>query len=58
MTWFNTDISRGAAWFDWTDPYDNVVKQARIKDGLLDPRPINKTLTMWMVKFTIETWSA
>jgi hypothetical protein len=31
--WIKDDIFGGTAWFDYTDPIDNVVKQARIVSG-------------------------
>lgn len=59
ITWFNTSIDRGSAWFDWTDPVDSVVKQARIKGGLLEEeKPEDPMLEKWRVKFTLEVWDA
>jgi len=57
MTWFNVAINRGADWFNWLDPYDGVVKPARIVGGALDPKPQIKSLTRWVIAFQIETWS-
>ncbi|MGR6075442.1 hypothetical protein [Achromobacter sp. CSND-B12] len=31
--WLETDLNGGAAWFDWIDPLDGVLKQARIVSG-------------------------
>lgn len=56
MTWFRTDIKRGALWFDWTDPVDGQVKQARIVGGKIDPRPQRKDMSRWHIGLRIETW--
>ena len=56
MNWFKTSINNGADWFDWTDPVDGVIKQARIVDGNIQATPLNKTFRFWDVVFVIETW--
>lgn len=33
--WVKTDLNNGAGWFDYTDPVDGTVKQARIKGGAI-----------------------
>jgi len=58
IAWFNNDIARGAAWFDWPDPIDDSVKQARIVGGVIDEEEPNRTLDVWVLKFSIETWDA
>lgn len=58
ITWFNTGIARGAGWFDWNDPIDDSVKQARIVGGQIEEEQPNKTLDVWQLKFRIETWDA
>ncbi len=59
ITWFNTQINRGADWFDWTDPTSETAVQARIVGGLLEEEvPFEPTLQKWSVKFTIEAWDA
>jgi hypothetical protein len=58
ITWFNTDIARGASWFDWTDPVSDTVKQARIVVGAIEEEQPNKTMDVWILKFRIETWDA
>ena len=37
MVWFDTTIKSGADYFDWVDPFENVQRLARIKDGQLGP---------------------
>lgn len=54
--WFEDGINLGADWFDWTDPYDNTVKQARIKDGIYRLAPQRKMLDRWKISFEIEIW--
>ncbi len=56
--WFRDDINRGAAWFDWVDPYDSVTKQARIKGGRIDAKPRRKAMDLWAVAMVIETWDS
>ncbi len=57
MAWYRTSISHGADWFDWTDPVDGVLKQARIVAGTFQGgTPRDKALRLWDVTFTIETW--
>ncbi len=56
-TFVNVTLGRGAAWFDWTDPYDEVVKLARIVGGKYDLKPQRKSLDRWVASFSIETWS-
>ncbi|MDP1673982.1 MAG: hypothetical protein Q8L65_12845, partial [Burkholderiales bacterium] len=55
-TWFESTINMGADWFDWTDPYDNTVKTARIVGGQIDLQPQRKMLDRWVATFQIETW--
>ena len=61
MTWFRDSISRGADWFDWTDPIDDTLKQARIVKGELEADSFSKSegdLLSWEVKFLLETWDS
>lgn len=55
-TWYHTTINR-VDWFDWTDPVDSVLKQARIVVGSFEGgKPLDKNLRFWDVTFTLETW--
>jgi len=56
ITWFQTDIDYGAMWFDFTDPEDSVVRQARIVNKLDKERPL-VGLGQWRIPVQIETWS-
>ncbi len=57
LTWFNTDLSAGASWFDWTDPADGVTKTARIVGGdLASETPRRKLFDRWEISMMIETW--
>lgn len=56
VTWFRTQISYGADWFDWTDPVDGTVKSARIVNGTYEPTPLRKNLERWVVAMDLETW--
>ena len=60
-TWFRDDIARGADWFDWTDPVDGVIKQARIAGGEYSAVPFTESQggpLLWDVSFQLETWEA
>lgn len=54
--WVKGEAAYGNNWFDWTDPVDGVVKQARIVDGKVEYAPLNKALFKWTAAFTLETW--
>ena len=56
IVWFNGDAGRGALWFFWTDPVDDVSKLSRIVDGLIEEERPNKTMDVWVLKFKLETW--
>ncbi len=58
-TWFRDTVSRGADWFNWTDPQDGTVKLARIENGVYTARafsPSPGAPLSWEVSFRIETW--
>lgn len=50
-------ISKGADWFNWTDPVDGAVKTARISGGTYSARVRTAGLAGWEISFTLETWS-
>jgi hypothetical protein len=56
ITWFQDTIDYGAAWFDFTDPEDSVVRSVRIVSKLDAENPIFGA-GIWRVPVTIETWS-
>lgn len=56
VTWFESTVQAGAAWFDWTDPLDGTVRQARIVGGAIDPQPQRKDQEIWIVAFELEYW--
>lgn len=58
ITWFRTDVAHGADWFDWTDPVDATVKQARLVGGAIEEEVPNKQMDVWVLKFRIETWDS
>jgi hypothetical protein len=59
ITWFNSDLNRGAEWFDWTDPVTDTVRLARIVGGQLnEERPLTPAMTHWEISCTLETWDA
>ena len=54
-TFYRDELNRGADWFDWTDPVDAVVKQARMVNGEFKARPHRGTLAHFYVTFDLET---
>ena len=57
FVWFDTGINGGAGWFDFTDPRDAVVKQARIVEGKISSeKPTNGQLSKWDLSMTLETF--
>ena len=55
VDWFVEDLNEGSAWFDFTDPVTNTVKQARFVGGGLEATP-QSGLTLWTIPLKIETW--
>ena len=55
VDWFVEDLNEGSAWFDFTDPVTNTVKQARFVGGGLEATP-HAGLTLWTIPLKIETW--
>ncbi len=55
-TWFHTTVQQGALWFNWTDPVDSVVKDARAVNGDFASTPINPQMTHWKVTMNFETY--
>lgn len=54
LTWFYDTVHGGALWFDWTDPVDGVLKQARIVADTFDSAEPTTDLEYWAVSFVIE----
>jgi hypothetical protein len=56
IAWHRVVIKNGALWFNWLDPVDGVVKQARIVGGkIAREEPDDPMLTWWTLTFSIET---
>ena len=55
IAWFSNDIDEGAAWFDWTDPVSDTVKQARFVGEGLEAAGAN-ALSSWSITAKLETW--
>jgi hypothetical protein len=58
IVWFRDDLVRGAEWFTWTDPVDNVSKLARIVGGVLESEEPHGSLNAWRIRCRMETWDA
>ena len=55
VTWFKDTLNEGSSWFDFTDPVDRAVKQARFVGGGLEASP-QAGMTLWTIPLKIETW--
>lgn len=55
VDWFADDLNEGSSWFDFMDPVDRTVKQARFVGGGLEASP-QAGLTVWTINAKIETW--
>lgn len=56
--WVDDEIAGGAAWFDWPDPVDGQVKQARLRGGeIAEETPVSPHLGMWRLALVLEVWS-
>lgn len=51
-SWFRDDIFGGAGWFDWTDPLDGALKQARFVGGAISWTSPGK---IWRATAQMET---
>lgn len=58
ITWFNTQINRGADWFDWLDPVSKTIKQARIVNGQIDTEYPRVQMRSWVLQLKLESWDA
>jgi hypothetical protein len=57
--WLEDEVGGGEAWFDWIDPVDGRVKQARIRGGeILEEEPVSRHLGIWRITLVIEAWSS
>lgn len=50
--WLRIDLQGGSGWFGWTDPLDNVLKQARFVDGKVSWTSPGK---VWRASAQMET---
>lgn len=57
-TWYRDDIKRGALWFDWRDPLNDKLKQARMVGGVYEAQAYDpgQGPLSYDVTFQIETW--
>lgn len=55
-TWYNTDLSNGALWFDFIDPVSGLTIQSRFRDGGYTAQPMTPAMQDWEVSAQIESW--
>lgn len=56
-TWYDTDLSNGALWFDFVDPVSGSTIQARFRDGGYTAQPMTPAMQDWEVSAQIESWA-
>jgi hypothetical protein len=56
LAWFRDEINYGVDWFDYTDPFDGVTKEARIVAGKIEPSLQKSNFAMWKVGCVLESW--
>ena len=55
LNWLYTTAAMGSIPFNWTDPTDNVTKDARIVKGQITAaQPTSPKMDYWTVQFIIE----
>ena len=56
-TWYASDCNLGASWFNFTDPVNGNVIQARFVGGGYTAQPMGVGgLNGWMIDLKIESW--
>lgn len=55
-SWYSSDISEGASWFDFVDPVTGSTKSARFKDGGYTATPMTPDMENWEISAQIEIW--
>lgn len=55
-TWYASDLSLGASWFNFTDPVSKALVSARFVGGGYSATPVTAGLSGWMVTSKIESW--
>lgn len=56
-TWRDTDIARGASYFDWVELVNGDTVQARMVNGVYQAKPFSNSGELkWDVSFTLEVY--
>lgn len=55
-TWYSSDISEGALWFNFTDPVYGTSTLGRFVNGGYTATPMVGGVAAWEVSAKIETW--
>lgn len=55
-SWYATDISQGADWFNFVNPITGSTVSARFKNGGYNATPMSAKLEQWKVSAQIEMW--
>lgn len=56
-TWYDSELSNGASWFDFIDPVSGSVIQARFRDGGYSSQPMTADMQNWEITAQIESWA-
>lgn len=54
--WYDTTLSQGSAWFDFTDPVSGLTIEARFRDGGYTAQPMIADMSKWEISAQIESW--
>ncbi|HDR9585262.1 TPA: hypothetical protein QDC22_007504 [Burkholderia stabilis] len=57
--WRSVDLAQGARYFAWPDIYDPTgaaIRRARIVNGVVSYKPLDKLLENYSASFTLEFW--
>ena len=58
VTFVETEINRGADFFDWPDPITSTTRQARIVGGRYQDAPMNSWHSHWRLQMQLETYES
>ena len=56
VSWYSVSLNEGSAWFSFTDPTTNTVKQGRFVGGGFEASPNASVCDAWTIDAKIETW--
>lgn len=55
-TWYDTELSNGASWFEFVDPVSGATISARFRNGGYTATPMTPNMENWEIAAEIESW--